>query len=98
LPFAEGYFDAVLSFDAYHCFGTNDLYLGYLSKFVRPRGRLALAVPGLARELLEGPPETLRPYWEWEFCSSRPARVANTVKSTNEICFFASEALAEGPR
>jgi hypothetical protein len=26
-------------------------------------------VPGLVRELPEGPPETLRRYWEWDFCS-----------------------------
>jgi cyclopropane fatty-acyl-phospholipid synthase-like methyltransferase len=30
VPFAEGYFDAILSFDAYHYLGTDDLYLGYL--------------------------------------------------------------------
>jgi cyclopropane fatty-acyl-phospholipid synthase-like methyltransferase len=69
LPFAEGYFDAILSFDAYHYFGTDDLYVGYISKFIRPGGRLCIVVPGLAQELPEGPPESLRPYWEWEFCS-----------------------------
>jgi SAM-dependent methyltransferase len=68
LPFAEGYFDAILSFDAYHYFGTDDLYVGYVSKFVRPGGRLCIVAPGLTRELPEGPPEPLRPYWEWEFC------------------------------
>ena len=69
LPFAEGYFDVILSFDAYHYFGTDDLYVGYISKFIRPGGRLCIAVPGLARELPEGPPESLRPYWKWDFCS-----------------------------
>lgn len=69
LPFAEGYFDAILSFDAYHYFGTDDLYVGYISKFIRPGGRLCIVVPGLARELPEGPPEPLRPYWKWEFYS-----------------------------
>jgi cyclopropane fatty-acyl-phospholipid synthase-like methyltransferase len=69
LPFAEGYFDAIVSFDAYHYFGTDALYLGYVSKFVRPGGRLGIVVPGLTRELPDGPPETLRPYWEWDFCS-----------------------------
>jgi cyclopropane fatty-acyl-phospholipid synthase-like methyltransferase len=69
LPFAEGYFDAILSFDAYHYFGTDDLYVGYVSKFIRPGGHLCIVAPGLAQELPEGPPESLRPYWEWEFCS-----------------------------
>ena len=31
LPFAEGFFDALVSVDAYHYFGTDDLYLGYLA-------------------------------------------------------------------
>jgi cyclopropane fatty-acyl-phospholipid synthase-like methyltransferase len=69
LPFAEGYFDVILSFDAYHYFGTDDLYVGYISKFIRPGGRLCIVVPGLAQELPEGPPESLRPYWPWDFCS-----------------------------
>jgi len=64
LPFAEGYFDVIFSFDAYHYFGTDDLYVGYISKFIRLGGRLCIAVPGLAQELPEGPPESLRPYWE----------------------------------
>jgi SAM-dependent methyltransferase len=69
LPFAEGYFDAIVSFDAYHYFGTDDLYLGYISKFVRPGGLLGIVVPSLTKELPEGPPEVLRPYWQWDFCS-----------------------------
>jgi SAM-dependent methyltransferase len=70
LTFAECYFDAVLSFDAYHYFGTDDLYVGYVSKFIRPGGRLCIVVPGLVQELPEGPPESLRPYWEWEFSTN----------------------------
>jgi cyclopropane fatty-acyl-phospholipid synthase-like methyltransferase len=69
LPFAEDYFDAIVSFDAYHYFGTDDLYLGYVSKFIRPGGRLCIVVPGLTRELPDAPPEALRPYWEREFCA-----------------------------
>lgn len=69
LPFAESYFDAILSFDAYHYFGTDDLYVGYVSKFIRPGGHLCIVAPGLVQELPEGPPELLRSYWEWEFCS-----------------------------
>lgn len=66
LPFADGYFDAVLSIDAYQYFGTDDLYLGYLSRFVRTGGQVGIAVPALTTELDEVP-EHLRPYWEPEF-------------------------------
>jgi cyclopropane fatty-acyl-phospholipid synthase-like methyltransferase len=44
LPFAEGSFDAIVSFDAYHYFGTDDLYLGYISKFLKPGGHLACLI------------------------------------------------------
>src|SRR5919202_2360286 len=40
LPFAEGFFDALVSLDAYHYFGTDDLYLGYYARFVRAGGQI----------------------------------------------------------
>lgn len=66
LPFADGYFDAVISVDAYQYFGTDDLYIGYLRRFVRRGGQIAIAVPALTEELGEVP-EHLRPFWEWDF-------------------------------
>jgi SAM-dependent methyltransferase len=59
LPFAEGYFDVVVSLDAYGYFGTDDLYLGYIVRYLRPGGCLAIVVPGLMRELDDGPPAHL---------------------------------------
>lgn len=81
LPFAEGYFDAVVSVDSYHYFGTDDLYLGYLTRFIRPGGRLGVVVPGLARPLPPGgPPPHLTepqangtPFWEDECVSFHTA-------------------------
>jgi SAM-dependent methyltransferase len=71
LPFARGFFDAVVSVDAYHYFGTNDLYLNYLAGFVRPGGSIGVVVPGLTRPLEgEVPPHLLEPqqngkrFWE----------------------------------
>ena len=72
LPFAEGYFDAVVSIDAYHYFGTNELYLPYLSRFVKPGGKIGIAVPGLATELTEVP-EHLTEHWQPEFWSFHSA-------------------------
>jgi cyclopropane fatty-acyl-phospholipid synthase-like methyltransferase len=68
LPFAHESFDAIVSLDAYHYFGTDDLYLGTIAKFLRPGGRFGIVVPGLAREIDEVP-EHLRPWWEWDFCA-----------------------------
>jgi cyclopropane fatty-acyl-phospholipid synthase-like methyltransferase len=71
LPFAQGFFDAIVSIDAYQYFGTDDLYLSYLSGFLRPGGRLGVVVPGLTREIDGEVPEHLaRPqsngkvFWE----------------------------------
>lgn len=69
LPFAEGFFDAIVSIGAYHYFGTDDLYLGYLAPFVRPGGRLGIVQPGLVTEYETLPPPHLTPYWKWDFCA-----------------------------
>ncbi|GKQ41587.1 cyclopropane-fatty-acyl-phospholipid synthase family protein [Streptomyces sp. A012304] len=76
LPFAEGGFDAIVSIDAYHYFGTDDLYLATLTRLLRPGGRIGVVVPALRAEL-DGvePPEHLRAYWErdagfWAFHSA----------------------------
>lgn len=69
LPFAHGFFDALLSFDAYHYFGTDDLYLGYVSQFVRPGGTIGIVVPGVLQELGDEVPAHLAPYWQWEWRS-----------------------------
>ena len=75
LPFADEFFDAIVSMDSYHYFGTDDLYLGgHFAHLVRPEGQIGIVVPGLAEELLSAdPPEHLQPYWyqdSWSFHSS----------------------------
>ena len=69
LPFAEGYFDAIVSVDAYHYFGTDDLHLGYIATFLRPGGQLGIVTPCVLDELADLPPPHLSPYWVWDFCS-----------------------------
>jgi cyclopropane fatty-acyl-phospholipid synthase-like methyltransferase len=67
LPFAEESFDAIVSLDAYQYFGTGDLYLGTIAKFLKPGGRLGIVCPGLREEIVELP-ESLKAWWEWDFC------------------------------
>lgn len=70
LPFAHGYFDAIVSYDAYHYFGTADLYLPSLLPYLRPGGRIGVVVPAVTEELVAGrPPEHLLPYWQPDFRS-----------------------------
>jgi len=67
LPFADGFFDALVSMDAYHYFGTDDLYMEYFSRFVKDDGQIGIVVPGLAHELSNTLPTHLKRYWEPEF-------------------------------
>lgn len=60
LPFAEEWFDAVVSIDAYHYFGTDALYLSQLVAHLVPGGRLGICVPGTVRELGDEFPSHLK--------------------------------------
>ena len=63
LPFAAEFFDAIVSIDSFYYYGTDDLYLNYLARFVKPGGPIGIAGAGLVREI-EGPlPEHLREWW-----------------------------------
>ena len=74
LPFADGFFDAAVSMDAYQYFGTDDLYLMYYSKFVKPGGQLGIVVPGIQHEFDAGLPEYLELYRRTDFwCFHSPA-------------------------
>jgi cyclopropane fatty-acyl-phospholipid synthase-like methyltransferase len=55
LKFADGYFDAVVSFDAYHYFGTDDLYIDVIRRFLRPGGQIGIVVPAFTYEFDEPP-------------------------------------------
>lgn len=48
-----------MSIDAYQYFGTDSLYLHYLSRFLRPGGTIGVVVPGLMQPLAGAPPEHL---------------------------------------
>ncbi len=59
LPYADEFFDAVVSLDSYHYFGTDDMYLREFIRFLRPGGQIGIVVPGLMREFEGGVPEHL---------------------------------------
>jgi len=52
LPYADDFFDAVVCFDAYHYFGTDERYLNdFLIKLLKKGGQIGFAIPGFSREL-----------------------------------------------
>jgi cyclopropane fatty-acyl-phospholipid synthase-like methyltransferase len=63
LPFAVEFFDAVVSIDSFFYYGTDDLYLNYLARFLRPGGLLGIVGSGLTEEF-DGPiPDHLQKWW-----------------------------------
>jgi SAM-dependent methyltransferase len=63
LPFAAGFFDAIVCIDSFIYFGADDLYLNYLAQFVKPDGRIGIAGAGLVQEFEGELPEHLRDWW-----------------------------------
>lgn len=66
LPFAEGFFDAVVSIDSFMYYGTDDTYLNYLTRFVRPGGAIGIALAGFIEEIDEVIPQPLAEWWAAE--------------------------------
>ena len=101
LPFADGFFDAMVSVDAYHYFGTDDLYLeNHMARLVKPGGQLGIVVPGLVEELdSHEPPEHLSEYWEPSFFSLHsPAWWRRHWERSGLVTVSLSDLLPEGWR
>jgi cyclopropane fatty-acyl-phospholipid synthase-like methyltransferase len=64
LPYAEGYFDAIISVDAYHYFGTDEMYLPYIVKFLKPNGKIGIVVPGVNHEWTKLDIDRIGGLWE----------------------------------
>src|SRR5258707_425988 len=47
MPFAADFFDAVVSIDSFVYYGTDDLYLNCLARFIKPGGQIGIAGAGL---------------------------------------------------
>jgi SAM-dependent methyltransferase len=59
LPFPEGFFDAIVSLDSYHYYGTNDIFIESFSKLVKPGGQIGIVIPGFMKEVKGMPPACL---------------------------------------
>lgn len=62
LPFAAGYFDAIVSVDAFQYFGMDAVSLERCARLLRPGGCIGIIVPGLCRELGGERPAHLSPF------------------------------------
>ena len=66
LPFANGYFDLLVTVDAYHYFGDTAGMLPSLAPFVKKGGYIAVAIPGLKYEFGKNVPDDMQPFWNSE--------------------------------
>jgi cyclopropane fatty-acyl-phospholipid synthase-like methyltransferase len=51
LPFSDEFFDVIVSLDSFSYYGTDDLYLNYLARFVKPGGAIGIAGAGFMQEI-----------------------------------------------
>jgi len=63
LPFAPGFFDAIVSIDSFPYYGTDDMYLASVVRFLKPGGPIGIAGAAMVREIDGAPPEHLREWW-----------------------------------
>jgi SAM-dependent methyltransferase len=74
LPFAIEFFDAIVCIDSFPYFGTDDRYLNYLARYLKPGGQIGIAGAGLMEEIPDALPDHLRGWWtheEWCLHSSK---------------------------
>jgi cyclopropane fatty-acyl-phospholipid synthase-like methyltransferase len=100
LPFGEGFFDAVVSIDAFMYFGTDDLYLNYLARFVKPGGQVGIALAGLMHEIEAAIPEHLAEWWavELPYCLHSASWWRRHWEQTSIVDLALADTLLDGWR
>ena len=64
LPYANEFFDAAISIDSYHYYGTDEMYFpSTFSKLVKPGGQFGIVNPGLTQEFENGYPPNMKSFW-----------------------------------
>lgn len=97
LPFANEFFDAAVSIDAFPYFGTDDLYLNYLLRFVKPGGLVGIAGAGLMQEIEGAIPDHLAAWWEPGLsCLHSPAWWHRHWERTGLVSVEQSDAMPDG--
>jgi len=68
LPFANGFFDAIITVDSYQYYGHEEGYLDkHLAPLLKKGGRIVVGIPGLQKEFDEGIPVEMEPYYKLEY-------------------------------
>jgi SAM-dependent methyltransferase len=99
LPFGVDFFDAIVSVDSFIYYGTDDLYLNYLARFVKPGGQVGIAGAGLMQEINGPIPEHLRRWWSNDlWCLHSPAWWRRHWERTSILAIEVADTLPDGWR
>ena len=100
LPFAPEFFDAVVSIDSFPYYGTDDFYLHYVARFVKPGGTVGIAGAGLMREMVDTIPPHLLEWWTAEspWCLHSPAWWRHHWGRTGALDIERADTLPDGWR
>jgi len=99
LPFADDFFDAIVSIDSFPYFGTDDHYLNYLARFVKPGGSIGIAGAGLMHEIESSIPDTLTAWWEPNmFCLHSPSWWHSHWQKSGVVDVELADSMADGWR
>jgi SAM-dependent methyltransferase len=99
LPFAAEFFDAIVSIDSFFYYGTDDLYLNYLARFVKPGCPVGIAGAGLMQEVEGSVPEHLRGWWTRDvWCLHSAAWWRRHWERTGIIDIEVADVMADGWR
>lgn len=100
LPFATEFFDAIVSIDSFVYYGTDDMYLNNLARFVKPGGVIGVAGAGLVRELPGEIPDHLHAWWKQDqpWCFHTPGWWRNHWGRTSIVDVERADTLDDGWR
>ncbi|HIJ65412.1 MAG TPA: methyltransferase domain-containing protein [Candidatus Hydrogenedentes bacterium] len=107
LPFASDFFDAVVSLDSYHYFGTDVEYLdGYLLRLVKKECQIGIVSPAVVKEMPHPLPKNLTEDWvyrancvewwskHWNRCPQLDVELAEALPNGWELWNRWDEALS----
>jgi len=65
LPYADGFFDAMVCIDSYTYYGAENGFMDkHISPLIKKNGIIVIAVSGLKNDFEEGVPQELLPFWQ----------------------------------
>lgn len=98
LPFAEGFFDATVSVNAYWLVGTDDFYLPRrFARLFKPDAQIGMIVPGVLREIEGEVPEHLRELWVDHFLAYHsPSWWKKHLERSGQIKIEVADPLEDG--